>query len=319
MLQPTSAMRLHGSPENPCPDGAILEALTTRDGISLRTVRWPSLSPHPKGTVCLFQGRSEFIEKYFEVIRELRARGFAVATLDWRGQGGSDRLLRDGRLGHIDDFADFGPDLDAFMRKIALPECPGPFYALAHSMGGAILFANMPPGSIWFDRLVVTAPMIEIGRKPPGARWLARFLGGIGLGRLIVPGWSPRPVGLKPFDGNPVTSDKARYERAAQIARDAPELAIGGPTIGWVRAAFRVMDRLADPRFGADWRIPTLIMLAGDDHVVSSPAAQHFASKLYATRTLTLPGSRHEITQERDAIREAFWAAFDAFIPGTQV
>ena len=100
MLQPTGP-RLHDSPDNPCPAGAIVEALTTRDGITLRTARWPSLSPHPKGTVCLFQGRSEFIEKYFELIRELRARGFAVATLDWRGQGGSDRLLRQGNGGDL--------------------------------------------------------------------------------------------------------------------------------------------------------------------------------------------------------------------------
>lgn len=56
MLQPIGP-RLHDSPDNPCPADAIVEALTTRDGITLRTVRWPSLSPNPKGTVCLFQGR----------------------------------------------------------------------------------------------------------------------------------------------------------------------------------------------------------------------------------------------------------------------
>jgi lysophospholipase len=31
---------------------------------------------------------------------------------------------------------------------------------------------------------------------------------------------------------------------------------------------------------------------------------------------LVLRGSRHEILQERDLIREQFWAAFDAFVPG---
>ncbi len=311
------AMQLFDCPENPCPAGAVIEMITARDGITLRTARWPSLSPHPKGTICLFQGRSECIEKYFEVIRELRARGFAVATLDWRGQGGSDRLLLDTRLGHIDDFSHYGPDIDAFLRKIALPECPGPFYGLAHSMGGAILFANLAPGPSLFERLAVTAPMIDLGGKPPGARALARFLSVIGLSRRIVPGWSPRPVGLKPFEGNPVTSDPVRYARSALIAEGAPELAIGGPTVGWVKAAFAVMDRLNDPRFGADWRTPTLVFLAGEDRVVSSAAAGHFAAKLFATRAVTLAAARHEIMQERDSIREAFWAAFDQFIPGT--
>ncbi len=125
-------------------------------------------------------------------------------------------------------------------------------------------------------------------------------------------------MGLKPFEGNPVTSDPARYARSALVAEHAPELAIGGPTVGWVKAAFAVMDKLSDPRFGADWRTPTLIFLAGEDRVVSSPAARHFAAKLFATKAVTMTGARHEIMQERDAIREAFWAAFDAFIPGTQ-
>jgi lysophospholipase len=292
--------------------------IQARDGVTLRTARWPSLSRRPAGTVCLFQGRSEFIEKYFEVVRDLRARGFAVAAFDWRGQGGSDRLIADGRLGHIGDFNDFGHDIEAFIRQIALPECPPPFHGLAHSMGAAILFYTLPPGASWFERLAVTAPMIDIGGKPPAAKLTARLLTLAGMSQRIIPRWSPQPVGMKPFEGNPVTSDPLRYARAALVAERAPELAIGGPTIGWVNAAFVAMDRLLDPRFGADWRIPVLAFLAGEDRVVSSPAAEHFIARLRASRTLTLPGARHEIMQERDTIRDVFWAAFDAFVPGTK-
>ena len=42
----------------------------------------------------LLQGRAEFIEKYGETVGDLRARGFAVYALDWRGQGHSGRVLR---------------------------------------------------------------------------------------------------------------------------------------------------------------------------------------------------------------------------------
>ena len=80
-------MELVSIPANPAPEDVVTGALTTRDGVSLRFARWHP-PPGRKGTVCLFQGRTEFIEKYFETVRELRARGFAVATLDWRGQGG---------------------------------------------------------------------------------------------------------------------------------------------------------------------------------------------------------------------------------------
>ena len=80
-------MDLISIPANPVPEDVVTGMLKTRDGVSIRFARWHP-PPGRKGTVCLFQGRAEFIEKYFETVRELRARGFAVATIDWRGQGG---------------------------------------------------------------------------------------------------------------------------------------------------------------------------------------------------------------------------------------
>jgi Lysophospholipase len=40
-------------------------------------------------------------------VRDLRDRGFAVAMIDWRGQGHSSRRLRDPRKGYVRDFSDF--------------------------------------------------------------------------------------------------------------------------------------------------------------------------------------------------------------------
>jgi lysophospholipase len=313
-----AAMQLIDLPDNPCPSGAVVEMVRGIDGVGIRTARWPSLARQPLGTVCLFHGRSEFIEKYYEVVRDLRARGFAVATFDWRGQGGSDRLIEDARLGHIEDFGQYGRDLDAFMRHVALPECPAPFHALAHSMGSAILFALLAERGAWFERLVATAPMIDIWGTPPLARALASTLGSLGLSHRVIPGWSPRPVVLNPFEGNPVTSDMTRYAAAAAVVAAEPRLGIGGPTIGWVRAAFRLMDLLQSPDFGREWRLPTLAVLAGDDRVVSTPAAEAFVDKLRGSKALTLPGALHEVMQERDALRDRFWAAFDAFVPGSR-
>jgi lysophospholipase len=63
-------------------------------------------------------------------------------------------------------------------------------------------------------------------------------------------------------------------------------------------------------------RVPALMLAAGDDHIVSSKAIEALAMRLKAGSQLVLRGSRHEILQERDAIRDQFWAAFDAFVPG---
>src|SRR5579872_7265056 len=91
-------------------------------GATLRAARFdPAPDVPARGTCVLLNGQTEFIEKYFEVIDELRGRGFCVVTFDWRGQGGSDRLLPDRRKSHIDDFAAYDQDLDAVMRQVVNP------------------------------------------------------------------------------------------------------------------------------------------------------------------------------------------------------
>ncbi len=80
--------------DNPVPVGAVTGRCLTQDGIALRYAYWHATGLPLKGTVTILQGRAEFIEKYFETIQDLRARGHAVVAFDWRGQGGSDRLLR---------------------------------------------------------------------------------------------------------------------------------------------------------------------------------------------------------------------------------
>ena len=76
------------------------------DGVSLRYAYWPRPAARTRGTVCVFPGRTEKIEKYFETAEDLRGRGFAVAVLDWRGQGGSQRLLRNPMQVHGGQFSD---------------------------------------------------------------------------------------------------------------------------------------------------------------------------------------------------------------------
>ena len=106
-------MDLVSIPANPVPEDVVTGMLKTRDGVGIRYARWRP-PPGRKGTVCLFQGRAEFIEKYFETVRELRARGFAVATMDWRGQGGSERALSDPHKGHVGDCV---VDVDQFAKR----------------------------------------------------------------------------------------------------------------------------------------------------------------------------------------------------------
>ena len=91
-------MRLVSIPSNPVPEGAVTGAVKTSDGVLLRYARW-GCGPRYKGTVCLLHGRAEYVEKYFEIVRELRSRGFAVVTFDWRWRARPAEYSRTGTRG----------------------------------------------------------------------------------------------------------------------------------------------------------------------------------------------------------------------------
>jgi lysophospholipase len=296
----------------------VTGTLKTADGVALRFARWAP-PPGRKGTVCLFQGRAEFIEKYFETVRDLRARGFAVATLDWRGQGFSERALRKRGKGHVRNFSGYDIDLETFVNEVVLPDCPPPFFALAHSMGASILLRAAYQGRRWFDRMVLLAPMVALPgmRRSRLTRVGVKIMRLIGLGASYVPGGDGSVMMQRPFIGNLLTSDPVRYARNTAVLEAEPALAVGWPTVAWTDSAFRVMRQLQDPNFPLKIRQPILIIAAGNDRIVSTPAIDEFAIRLRAGSHLIVPGSRHELLMEQDRFRQQALAAFDAFVPGT--
>ena len=313
-----AAPLLYATPDNPIPEGAVAGEIVTADHVRLRYARF--MPAHAtKGTVAVFPGRAEFIEKYFEVVEELLARGFCVAVLDWRGQGGSQRLLRNPAKGHVRRFSDYQLDLEAFARSVLLPDCPRPYFALGHSMGGTILLKSVVEGRRWFDRMVLSAPMLDIQVVPmPGlVRPLVALASAIGFARAFVPGGTRTPVNEMPFHTNIVTSDKVRYKRAAAVTHAHPGLGIGAPTIGWLHQATLAMAELARPETEMKIRQPLLIVAAGAERLVSNTAIEHLSSRLIAGAHVVVPAGRHELLMERDIFRAQFFAAFDAFIPGS--
>jgi len=311
-------MKLVSVPANPVPDNTVAGSIKTPDGVNLRFARFAP-PPGRKGTVVVLQGRAEFIEKYFETARDLRTRGFAVATFDWRGQGLSDRTLSDRHKGYVRDFSQYATDLDAIMEQVVLPDCPPPYFALGHSMGAAIAIRACHAGSRWFDRVVLSAPLIALpaGRLHPVAGPLTRFMRLLGRGSAYVPAGTDVAKSSEDFIGNPLTSDPVRHARNAAVLEEEPALGLGSPTIAWADAALRQMREFAASRYAGHIRQPILMVAAGRDEIVSTPAIEEFGLNLLAGRHLILAGARHEILQEQDHYRAQFWAAFDAFVPGT--
>ncbi len=305
---------------NPVPPGAILRRIRTPDGIQLRAARWESKRVWPMGTVVLLQGNSEFIEKYFEVIGELLERGFAVAAFDWRSQGGSGRMLADPGKSHVDDFSLYRHDLLAFLNDMIGPYCPKPWFALAHSMGAAVLAAAAHDVELPFERMVLCAPMLKInlGARAIYARLLAQTLDAMGFGGAYPPMREKTARRFRGLEHAFLTSDLDRFARTQAIKAAAPQIAMKGTTISWVNAALRFCAPFERAEYARDIRMPSLVFSCGDDLIVETATTDRFASRLKAGWHIPVPRARHELLMERDEFREQFWAAFDAFVPGTR-
>jgi lysophospholipase len=149
-------------------------------------------------------------------------------------------------------------------------------------------------------------------------RYLVGALNALGFGSTFVPRNRSAKFWSGPFEGNIYTSDPVRFARIAKLVAAAPDRRLGGPTIGWAHAAFRMMSRLDEPNFARRALTPILIVASGEDRVADTAAAERFASRLRAGRMIVVEGAQHELMFERDALRGQFWAAFDQFVPGSE-
>ncbi len=301
------------------PEGATAGMVKTSDGLDLRYARWKATKSPCHGTVLVLHGRSEYIERTYETVSDLQKRGFEVISFDWRGQGGSTRILEDKRRGYIDDFNQYTIDLETIINNIALPDCKAPYYILAHSTGSLISLLSAPKLSNVIRRMVLAAPFLGLGKQPiaaPLVKILAGTLCMFGLGEIYLAGNSNSGE-TQDFEGNIHSSDPDRFERNKKFLKDYPELTIGGPTAAWVYASCRTMEEVNDIDFCKKINIPTLLISAGNDRIVSNRAIESFGRKLRSGKTLTINGANHELLQERDIFREQLLAAFDSFVPGS--
>ncbi|HWC63652.1 MAG TPA: alpha/beta hydrolase [Rhizomicrobium sp.] len=272
-----------------------------------------------RGVCVLLNGQTEFIEKYFEVIDELRGRGFTVVALDWRGQGGSERLLPEEPLkAHIHDFTEYDADLDALMDRVVEPLLSGrrPI-ALAHSMGGHNLLRHLRRRPERFAATAYSAPMLMFSTRGQ-PRWLVRLVTAMmtmsGRGTDFVWGIAGRDPLTMTFADQIVTSDPVRFERTQQLLRAHPELRLAGPTWAWVAAAWRSLNGFALRNAAEQVTTPSLICGAGHDRICITDDARRFARRMPHAEYLELAGCEHEILMERNVFRAQFWNAFDRFM-----
>ncbi|MGW9229420.1 alpha/beta fold hydrolase [Pseudorhizobium sp. NPDC055634] len=306
---------LHPTPGNPAPENFTAGHFTGYRGVRLRYAIFRSPISPARGTVVLMQGRNECIEKYFETIRDLNAMGLWVATFDLRGQGGSDRLLKDPRKGHVRRMSHYERDLEIFLEQIVLPDTRLPFFLVAHSTGALIALSAAPRLATRISRMALSAPYVGLRHDtwPVGViRQIAALASWTGFGRLSA----ERERLNRPFAGNPLTSDAARFARNAALLAAHPELAVGPPTYRWLHETLKGVTRVTRQEHLTRITIPTLILAPVLDGIIPYAAQEELSRNFRAGQLVTINGARHEIFQERDIYRAQALAAIEAFMPG---
>lgn len=292
------------------PAGAEAFWLAASDGTRLRAVVWRG---GIRGTAVIFPGRTEFAEKYGRIVRSLSERGLAVVVIDWRGQGLSDRHPRNPMLGHVQDFRDYQQDVAALLALDAALNLPQPRYLVAHSMGGCIGLRALLERSD-FCGAILSAPMWRLQMRAATRELtskMTRIANLTGLGARLMPGTRPGPTAHAGFAGNALTSDEATFNWCVRQIEAHPELSLGGPSMQWTYAALEEMTRLYIAPLP---RVPMLVMLGGEETVVSSPVIRGQVARMASGQLLELSGARHELFMEKPNVLAQVWERIDRFL-----
>lgn len=284
--------------------GAAAFWLTTTDGLRLRAAK---LAQGSRGTVMLLNGRAEFIEKYAHVAAHMAAQDYSVLTLDWRGQGLSQRLAPDPRLGHVADFAEYQLDLSALRAAAVTLGLARPHLVLAHSMGGCIALRALCTSWPEAAAVAFSAPMWELplGRMTGlTARTLGRAAQLAGRATQPVPGRSDAyDPSTTPFDLNELTTDRGMFEHMQATLRAYPKLCVAAPTLGWLAAALRetrALSRLPAPA------LPAIAAVGTRETIVAPEAITARIAHWPGARLLRIDGAAHELMMESPALRDQF-------------
>lgn len=288
------------------PRGFRFDRWRSPDGWDHRRYDWLAASSRPRGSLLFLTGRGDFAEKYLEAMHHWQRAGWSVAGFDWRGQGGSGRIVPGLVAGHTASFDPMIDDLAAF--AAAWREAsPAPHVVLGHSMGGHLVLRALAERRIAADAAVLIAPMLGLAAARAGR--LAAFLAGL-FGQAM------RPIARDPdaaLRQRYLTGSVERFEDAGWWKVHQEELGLGAPTWGWLHAAYDSIARAARRGLLEGVGTPVFIAAARIERLVTLAAMRSAVRRLPDAR-LTVYDGAHELLREDDAVRLRLLADIDAFL-----
>ena len=279
------------------PQAANTNYKATTDGIRVRTSFWAANDP--VGTVFVFPGRADYIEKYGGLANFCLSNNLNVIAIDWRGQGLSERLLDDKNIGHIEDFKNYQNDVEVIINEAKDAGLVKPWIIFAHSMGGLIGLRTLHDNPV-FEKVVFTSPMWGIQMPPilkSGASIIMSLISLIGKMETYAPTTSPETRILnEEYEFNKLTSDIRNFKLLRQQLIQHPDLQIGGPSSAWVSAA---LDEI-EFQIGKEPPItPALCFLGEKEEIIDNLAVREFCKNWDSCDLISIPDAKHDLLMEK--------------------
>lgn len=258
---------------------STLSTFVASDGENIAIQDWPlAYGRQLRGVVLLVHGLAEHAGRYDHVARRLNDWGFAVRGYDQYGHGESSGVR--GGLPHeqrfLDDLADV---LDSTRARM---DPATPLILFGHSLGGLVAarFVSLQPGSV--EGLVLSSPALD-----PGLGFWQKLL------LAVLPRLAPDLCVRNGLDPRLISHDAA-------VVRAYQQDPLIHDRISGRLAHFIVKAGAATRALAAQWRVPTLLLYAGDDHLVSPAGSRDFAAAAPAGMVTAhcFEGAYHEIFNE---------------------
>ncbi len=292
---------------------------SARDGWQIRRIDWQPQSATntgQRGSLLFLPGRGDHYEKYLETLDHFAQLGWHVTAIDWRGQGGSGRLLDNPHIGHIDDFSTWIADLQHFW-TFWKAETSGPHVVLAHSMGGHLAMRALAERAIDPDAVALSAPMLGISTM--GLPYALHHAVAKLLQKLGDPKRAAWKEGEKP--GSPLnlrssilTHDPDRYADEVFWWSARPAVRLGPPSWHWVERAIASTRLLNAQGALENVKTPVLLLATTADRLVDTKRIVRDAARLPKSE-LVLFGreAAHELLREADTVRNRCLSSIESF------
>ena len=283
------------------------------DGIKLRVCHWIKSDKETKGTILLQQGHNEFIEKYYETIKEFLDKNYSVIAFDWRGQGLSERTTSFTERAFIKSFKRHDQDLKYILEKVINKYFQKPIIGIGHSMGGCLMLSAFYNHPKIFEKGILSAPMLGF-KNEKFLRTASSIMNLFKKDHDYLIGSKPNMGIETPFEINDLTSDISRYERALKLVRKKPELRLWGITNSFAKAVNARFKIIRQKGWAETINTKILIINSLNDRVVDANKTIIMSKRLKNNKLINFQECEHEVFMEKDIHRKRMWEDIDSFL-----